>query len=190
MYKKIKPLLEKELGRPLSRKVTLRLVGPDEIDRMPPGFRPSDKESTLPAVSPVPPGAGGENVRRVGVEEGRGAGGRELGKFVRQGNKFEIRILSGQPRAWAWETLAHEFAHAWQSEHNSDLNDSVWEEGFAQWAAELALHGMGMDADLEKLRLRDDFYGQAYRIVNKYESMRGKAAVINAVLTMTNEKEK
>jgi hypothetical protein len=219
IYRKVKPLLEKQLGRPLKHKVTLRLVGPGEIDQMPPGFKddtprwdnspgagyertPSD--ATRLGNAGAPPGnragegagsgragagGGAGDVRRVGLDEGRGARGKELGKFVRRGDEFEIRVLSGQPEDWAWETIAHEFAHAWQSEHNPRLNDSAWEEGFAQWAAELALHEMGLESVLERLRLREDFYGQAFRIVNHFEARRGKQGVIHAVLTMTNEPE-
>lgn len=206
----VQPFLEKQFGSKLQTKVRLRLVGPEEIDAHPPDWNPAktitspkpaesvslterindlerreanEKEFYPPKSTPSTDGG----KRPVSREELRGAGSRELGKFVRRGKDFEIRILSGQPEGWCWETVAHEFAHAWQSEKNPDLTDPVWIEGFAQWAAELVLHWRGETAVLERLRLRDDFYGQAYRAVSHVETMRGKDAVLRAVLTMKGE---
>lgn len=200
IYDTIKPILEKELGKPIRHNIALRLVGPDEIDKLPPQFKnPAGRGTAAGSLPPgmidatastAPTATGGTgtngNIRRIGPDARRGSEYKELGKFVRVGNSFEIRILSGQPRDWAWETVAHELAHAWQSEYNPDLNDSAWEEGFAQWAAEIVLHDQGKDEQLERLRLRDDFYGQAYRIVNRYEALRGKEGVLHMVLTVRN----
>lgn len=206
----IQPFLEKQFGSKLQTKVRLRLVGPEEIDAQPPDWNPAktitspqpaesvslterindlerreanEKEFYPPKSTPTTD----QGKRPVSREELRGAGIRELGKFVRRGKDFEIRILSGQPEGWCWETVAHEFAHAWQSEKNPDLTDPVWIEGFAQWAAELVLHWRGETQVLERLRLRNDFYGQAYRAVSHVETMRGKDAVLRAVLTMKGE---
>ncbi len=181
----VQPYLEKELGKPLDHPLTLRLVGPSELDQGPPGFPRGDARMAESDAAEVRNPAG--PICRVDLDEGRGAGEKELGKFIRRGNRFEILILSGQPEAWAWETVAHEFAHAWQSKYNPKLNDLAWEEGFAQWAAELVLHWRGEEKQLERLRLRSDFYGQAYRLVSRFEALRGKPAMINAVLIMKNK---
>jgi len=117
-------------------------------------------------------------------EVSRGLQEKELGKFVRHGDKFEILILSGMPESWCWETVAHEFAHAWQSEKNPDLTDIRWSEGFAQWAAMLVLEKRGDKNLLARLRGRTDLYGEAFQLVSRLETMRGRDAVVPYILLL------
>lgn len=180
IYNKVKPFLEKKFGAPLKAKVTVRMVGPEELEkasastpRLPPG-----SESATPA-------APRKTVARIGQDDdkvhdtGHSHKNKELGKFIRRNESYEILILSGMPENWVWETVAHEMAHAWQSEKNPKLSNPAWCEGFAQWAAELMLMERNEDALLERLRLRKDFYGQAFRYVSDYEDKYGFKGVVD-----------
>ena len=192
----VRLFLEKELGAPLEAKVSLRLVGPDEIaaplavdsaSMDSGGFGGAlgrfarvwgtQKGSSQSSVTPSSASSDALATRRDETREDRFRN-RELGRFIRRGDRFEIRILSGVPESWCWETVAHEFAHAWQSEKNPNLRDHVWIEGFAQWAAERVLVWRGEEEQAQRLRNRKDDYGEAYRAINHLETAIGKRSLI------------
>lgn len=181
----IQPFLEKKFGSPLKAKVNLRLAGPQEL-----GLADADLDASHTHREDPADGALAAEATPAALSSSevmRGRSEKELGKFIRQGDKFEIRILSGQPEAWLWETLAHEFAHAWQSEKNPRLTDSAWAEGFAQWAAELVLEWRQDQRSLDRLRTRTDFYGQAWRLVHRIEILRGEEAVVPYILALKTD---
>jgi len=103
---------------------------------------------------------------------------RELGAFVRTGNKPRIVIQEGLPRPLLYETLAHELAHAWQSERAVRNQRLLVKEGFAQWVAGKVLAKYGHEAALRSLRSRSDLYGQGFRLMEGIERRRGTKGVV------------
>lgn len=65
-----------------------------------------------------------------------------VGLFVRKGCKRVMYVLYGLPEIALIETIAHEWAHAWQRESCPLLQDRLIREGFAEWAAYKALRAM------------------------------------------------
>lgn len=102
---------------------------------------------------------------------------REAGRFIRYGDEFTIEILKGLSRPICIETVAHECAHAWQSENWPSLYDYELVEGFAQWIAGRVLTGMGYPEMVERLHHRDDIYGRGYRRLMVLEEKRGFSGV-------------
>jgi hypothetical protein len=60
---------------------------------------------------------------------------RTLGLYVRKGHRRTIYMLYGVPRLIFRTTVAHEYAHAWQTEHCPLLRDIHLIEGFAEWVS-------------------------------------------------------
>ncbi|MEQ8822695.1 MAG: hypothetical protein RLY93_20855 [Sumerlaeia bacterium] len=106
-----------------------------------------------------------------------------MGLFrVRTFGQREILIVDRLTEDSAWETIAHEMAHAWQHQHYPRLSDPFLSEGFAQWMAEELCYRHGRRSGLDRLRRRSDFYGVAYRVVAQIEAQGGgPQAVLNAL---------
>lgn len=105
----------------------------------------------------------------------------ELGLFYNGGKKREILLLDFLPEDMAWETLAHEMAHAWQAEYYPGCEDWTVVEGFAQWVADKVCDQHGRRSGLQKLRERRDGYGRAYRIMAAIEARDGVAGVLETM---------
>lgn len=111
---------------------------------------------------------------------GYAADGRELGLCQRQGKSFRVWVLSGLPEPMAYETLAHEWAHAWCDLHARKL--PAWqEEGLCQWFASHVLREKKLERGLRILHARDDDYGRGYRHFKAIEDRGGIEAVLRAV---------
>jgi hypothetical protein len=67
---------------------------------------------------------------------------RVIGLFMRKGRGRVMYVLSGLPQTLLIETIAHEWAHAWQGENCPLLQDSLVREGFAEWVAHKTLQTM------------------------------------------------
>jgi hypothetical protein len=90
--------------------------------------------------------------------------GKELGMYRLDNGKSEIVLLFGLPPDLLYETAAHEYAHAWQTENNLNTLEPELFEGFAQWVAAEVLREKGFPGALEKLETRTDFpYGTGYQ---------------------------
>jgi len=106
---------------------------------------------------------------------------RELGVFTVSGRKTEILVLDALPEDLAWQTIAHEMAHAWQHQHYPMASELVIVEGFAQWVAEQIAHKHFKRTGLEKLRNRRDLYGRGFRVMTRLEDRGGKELVLKAL---------
>ena len=75
----------------------------------------------------------------------------------------------GLPQIVLLEVLAHEYAHAWQSENcRQDLPIEEL-EGFAEWVAYKLLDGWGCYRRSERMLRRDDLYGRGLKLVLGWE---------------------
>jgi hypothetical protein len=103
-----------------------------------------------------------------------------LGLYARRGMRRGIYVLSGLPRTLFLQIAAHEFAHAWQGENCPKLNDALIQEGFAEWVAFKVLGTYGRTDSQNRMRNRQDIYGQGLRWALKTEESQGKQAVVDA----------
>jgi hypothetical protein len=156
----LEPSFARLLGRPLAMP-TVRMVGAEELERVSPRRSASASRSWPPQPRTIL---------------------RELGLFTVVGSKREVLILEGLPEDLLWETVAHELAHAWQHQHYPQAGDLLIVEGFAQWVAEHLCHLHGRRSGLVKLQRRNDFYGQAFRVINDIEIRGGGVPGVLAVL--------
>lgn len=136
----------------------------------------------VPPVSVVDMDGLDRAVREAGIgSQGAGTGIRELGLFRARGRRQDILILDGLPEDLAWETVAHELAHAWQHQHYPRMRDPLLVEGFAQWVAEAVCHRFHRRSGLQKLRQRPDLYGQGFRLFQALEVAGGLDMVLEAL---------
>jgi hypothetical protein len=103
-----------------------------------------------------------------------------LGLFVhaRQGSAVYVEV--GLPRPLLLGTLAHELAHAWQSEASGPGSDQLLREGFAEWVAHQVLVDAGQREVAVRATRRDDMYGRGLRHFLTMERSTGRAAVLAA----------
>lgn len=115
------------------------------------------------------------------IREGRGMNGDEMGLMQQRGGTSVLLIQEGLPVEEVYETLAHEWAHAWVAQNAKYKLDLKNEEGFCQWVASKVLINKGFDENLNILRTRDDLYGVGYRKMEKIEMSRGTPGVIEFI---------
>ena len=115
------------------------------------------------------------------VTEGRKMNGNEMGLMQQHGATSVILIQNGLPLNLVYETLAHEWAHAWIAQHTQRQLSLKDEEGFCQWVASKVLLAKEYDANLNILRTRRDLYGSGYRKMEKIEIARGTDGVVSYV---------
>jgi hypothetical protein len=112
-----------------------------------------------------------------------GSRGRCFGLFLREGNHRAIFVEEGLPQIVLLEVLAHEYAHAWQSEHcPSDLPLLV-QEGFAEWVSYKLLQKWGCRKRLARMLRRDDIYGRGLRKMLAWERDCGTQSVLRRVMS-------
>jgi len=116
-----------------------------------------------------------KNSGAKGAAAGGGLYGKELGMYRLENGKSEIILLYGMPPDLLYETAAHEYAHAWQTENNLNTLEPELFEGFAQWVAAEVLREKGFLGALESLETRTDSpYGTGYR---RLKSLHQKAVL-------------
>jgi hypothetical protein len=104
------------------------------------------------------------NMAKVGELKESPLYGNELGLYRYKNGQSEIFLLYGLPPELIYETAAHEYAHAWQTENAVPDQSLEVREGFAQWVAAEILKVKGYKNTLEKLEKRTDHpYGTGYR---------------------------
>jgi hypothetical protein len=102
------------------------------------------------------------------------------GVFTREADgRTRIQLISPltEPRARA--VLAHELAHAWQSEHCPENQGIRLREGFAEWVAWASLDGIdSCTRERTKIAGRTDEYGQGFQLFRGLEERGGREAAI------------
>ncbi|WP_298818853.1 TFIIB-type zinc finger domain-containing protein [Chloroflexus sp.] len=104
-----------------------------------------------------------------------------LGLYRRQQHIRVIYVLHGLPKLMFRITAAHEYAHAWQSEHCPLLQNEFLREGHAEWVA--YHHLLQLGSRKAAARMLDDHhpYRQPLRYLLNLEAQLGTAGV-NAYL--------
>lgn len=105
--------------------------------------------------------------------------GRVVGLFIRKGRSRVMYVLSGLPRTLFIQTVAHEWAHAWQGENCPALEDVLLREGFAEWVAYKTLQAMGATRKLRLMEGQDGVYGKGLRQMLKLEQKQGISGVLD-----------
>lgn len=122
------------------------------------------------------------DISTIRQTKGLASAGKELGLFHRKGEAYRIYILYGLPRRMAYETLAHEWAHAWFAENGNRRQTQQTEEGFCQWVAAKVLKRKKLTRTLRILRERKDaMYGDGYRFIRQLEKDHGAKGVLEIV---------
>lgn len=107
--------------------------------------------------------------------------GRCFGLFMREGAHRAIFVEYGLPQIVLLEVMAHEFAHAWQSENCRAEQAPEVQEGFAEWVAYKLLEGWGCRRRSERMLRRDDIYGRGLKMMLQWEKDGGQAEVFRRV---------
>ena len=124
------------------------------------------------------------DIADVRKKAGEGSGSKELGLFKRKNNDYRIYILYGITEALAFETVPHEWTHAWFAENGHPRHPQWVEEGYCQWVASQVLKEKGFDRGLRILQTRKDEYGKGYRYIQAIADAAGEkgvSAVLNYV---------
>ena len=104
--------------------------------------------------------------------------GKIVGLFIRQGRRRTMYILSGLPQILLIQTIAHEWAHAWQGENCPLLQNTLAREGFAEWAAYKTLQTMGATKKMALMERQNGVYGEGLRRMLELEHRDGISGVI------------
>jgi hypothetical protein len=87
-------------------------------------------------------------------------------------------VLSGLPQILLIQTVAHEWAHAWQGENCPLLKDPLVREGFAEWAAYKTLQAMGATKKMALMEEQNGLYGEGLRRMLELERHGGMDGVL------------
>jgi len=109
-----------------------------------------------------------------------------VGFFTQQGAKRTIYVERGLPRASLIGTLAHEYAHAWQADHNPCDQKTLLHEGFAEWVAYRILVALGHTREAARATRREDIYGQGLRYFITLEQQSGRQHVFAEATAQSN----
>ncbi|MDQ6695607.1 MAG: protein DA1 [Chloroflexota bacterium] len=107
--------------------------------------------------------------------------GRCFGLFIQEGRQRAIFVEYGLPQIVMLEVMAHEYAHAWQSENCAPGMPAEVQEGFAEWVSYKLLQAWGCGRRGERMLRREDLYGQGLQIVLNWEKAGGEAEVMRRV---------
>ena len=103
---------------------------------------------------------------------------RVVGLFLRKGRRRVMAVLSGLPRVLFIQTVAHEWAHAWQGENCPLLEDPLLREGFAEWVAYRTLLALGAVDQAARMLQQNGPYGEGLRRILHLEKQVGPAGVL------------
>lgn len=109
--------------------------------------------------------------------------GRCFGLFLREGRHRAIFVEYGLPQIVLLEVMAHEYAHAWQSERCAANLPPEIQEGFAEWVAYKLLQSWGCRYRTARMLRRDDVYGRGLQMMLGWEEEGGVAEVFRRVTT-------
>lgn len=160
LYRRVRAALSKDMGLTLREPCQLKLVNRGQL------FSLIDKSSlySLDADSR----------------------GRCFGLFIREGSHRAIFVEYGLPQIILMEVMAHEFAHAWQSENcKADTRPEI-QEGFAEWVAYKLMEGWGCVRRSERMLRRDDIYGRGLKMMLQWERALGQREMIRRMGVWSN----
>lgn len=106
---------------------------------------------------------------------------RMLGLYHRNGRLRVIYVLYGLPRLLFRTTIAHEYAHAWQSEHCPLLKDATLREGFAEWVAYHHLNWLGCTRAAQRMLQGNHPYRPALEHALSLERQTGLAGFLDMI---------
>lgn len=163
LYEEVQNLVDQMLGLRLNIPTGLALVDRNQLAEI---IRRQEAASsrTLPGASQSP---------RTPLDPLQ-----TLGIYARRGLRRGIYLQTGLPRLLFLQVTAHELAHAWQGENCPLLEDPVRHEGQAEWVAYRVLGHYGYLRSQERMRARQDIYGQGLRWALKLEAEQGASAVL------------
>jgi hypothetical protein len=115
----------------------------------------------------------------LGDGPGEGLAGKVVGLFIRKGHQRVMYVLSGLPQILLLQTVAHEWAHAWQGENCPLLQDTLVREGFAEWAAYKTLQTMGAVKKMALMEQQNGLYGEGLRRILELERRTGVSGVLD-----------
>jgi hypothetical protein len=101
-----------------------------------------------------------------------------VGLFIHKGRKRVMYVLLGLPQILLIQTVAHEWAHAWQAENCPLLRDPLVREGFAEWAAYKTLQTMGAANKVALMEQQNGLYGEGLRRMIELERRDGVSGVL------------
>lgn len=104
---------------------------------------------------------------------------RTLGLYQKQGRLRAIYMLYGLPRLIFRTTIAHEYAHAWQTENCPLLQDALLREGFAEWIAYHHLLWLGCHIAARRMLNSNHPYRPALEKVLNLEQQYGQRGVLD-----------
>lgn len=114
-------------------------------------------------------------------EKSKGIHGDLNGLFYRKGDNFNIYVLYGLRKKDLVGVLAHEMAHAWESENCKDDLSLEDLEGFAHWVAYHALSSLGYERHARNLSLGNNIYAEGLRKMLEREAKGGSRAVFDYI---------
>lgn len=99
-----------------------------------------------------------------------------------------IYIQNGMPPIMVFDTLAHEYAHAWHNVNGNLKAELIFEEGFCEWVAYKCLLKAGYtERAKRKLENKDPIYGLGLRKMLTLEKrLGGKEKLLQYVRTKTS----
>jgi hypothetical protein len=105
--------------------------------------------------------------------------GKIVGLFIHKGRQRVMYALSGLPQILLLQTMAHEWAHAWQGENCPLLQNALVREGFAEWAAYKTLQVMGAVKKMALMEQQNGLYGEGLRKMLELERRDGAPGVLD-----------
>ena len=104
--------------------------------------------------------------------------GKVVGLYLHKGRKRVMYVLLGLPQILLVQTVAHEWAHAWQGENCPLLQDPLVREGFAEWAAYKTLQTMGAVDKMALMEQQNGLYGKGLQQMLELERRGGVSGVL------------
>nr|HPG59309.1 hypothetical protein [Candidatus Wallbacteria bacterium] len=105
-----------------------------------------------------------------------------LGIFSRHGKEFDIFVQNNLPKNLLIGVLAHEYAHAYVHDRMPDFDDTLIDEGFAEWIRHKTLTKIGDEKGAKLIEMRKDIYGDGFKKVAEIEKKSG----LNGVFGLFN----
>jgi hypothetical protein len=167
LFEQVAGVVTDQLGLGLNVGAEFTLVDSQHLGRLAAGATPALQASTKTRIDEIRPKSTQRNPES-----------RTVGLFVRKGHRRVMYVVSGLPQIFLVQTIAHEWAHAWQGENCPLLQNNVVREGFAEWAAYKTLQTMGATSTLAFMERQDSIYGEGLRQMLALEQRDGISGVL------------